>query len=145
LEALANENKVLFRTFVPNLPALFQSLDALVTMGGYNTLVESVSAGVRTICVPRVSPRAEQLMRAEAFERLGLLTMCHPTGLTAEKLGKAITRVLSTSADALRQKAHETLSFDGAAHAADQLIELAVQGKNPANGSSHGPQPIVRT
>ena len=145
LETLANENKVLFRTFVPHLPALFHSLDALVTMGGYNTIVESVSAGVRTICVPRVSPRAEQLMRAEAFERLGLLTMCHPTGLTAAKLGTAIARALGTSADELRQKALETISFNGAAHAADQLIELAARGRYPANGSAHGRQPIVRT
>jgi predicted glycosyltransferase len=146
LEKLAHEHRVVFRTFVPHLPALFHSLDALVTMGGYNTLVEAVSAGVRTICVPRVSPRAEQLMRAEAFERLGLLRMCHPAGLTPALLGKAISNALSESSDGLRKKAHATLRFDGAARAAAHLIELAQQGlkKNGSNGAAHRRQTAPR-
>jgi predicted glycosyltransferase len=146
LEKLADENDVKFRTFVPHLPALFPSLDALVTMGGYNTLTEAISAGVRTICVPRVSPRAEQLMRAEAFERLGLLSVCHPARLTPAVLGNAISSALRQSSADLLKRAHKTLRFDGAARAADQLIEVAAQGlkKNGSNGVAHFHQATPR-
>ncbi len=128
LEKLAHKNGVTFRVFVPHLSALFPSLDALVTMGGYNTLVEAISAGVRTICVPRVSPRAEQLMRAEAFERLGLLTVCHPARLSPAILGDAISSALRESPDTIRKRARKLLNFDGAGTAADRLIELAREG-----------------
>src|ERR1041385_4028461 len=69
---------VTLHTFVTGLPGMFRSLDALVCMGGYNTLVEAVSKGVPTVCVPRTFPRREQLIRARAFERLGLLTVLTP-------------------------------------------------------------------
>jgi Predicted glycosyl transferase len=143
LEKLAHEHQVVFRTFVPNLPALFHSLDALVTMGGYNTLVEAANAGMRIICVPRVSPRVEQLTRADAFQRLGVLRMCHPEGLTPAMLGKAISTSLNESQDELRKKAHETLRFDGAARAADYLIELAMKGlkKNGSHAATQRRQP----
>src|SRR5206468_3590293 len=43
LERLAGRCGVTFRTFVPHLPLMFNSADALVCMGGYNTLTEAVS------------------------------------------------------------------------------------------------------
>ena len=58
---------------MPNLSAWFGDVDALVCMGGYNTLAEAANAGTATVCVPRVAPRAEQAIRAQAFARLGLL------------------------------------------------------------------------
>ena len=46
--------------------------------GGYNTLAEAALHAVPAVCVPRVAPRSEQLIRARAFERLGLLRLLHP-------------------------------------------------------------------
>ena len=70
LQSLAAANGVSYCSFVPHLSALFEEVDALVCMGGYNTLVEAAALGVPTICVPRVKPRIEQLLRAEAFAKL---------------------------------------------------------------------------
>src|SRR5207249_3601543 len=72
-QQLAAQSEVTFHTFIPCLPDLFPALDGLVCMGGYNTLIEAVSQGLPTVCVPRISPRSEQLLRAQVFERLGLL------------------------------------------------------------------------
>jgi predicted glycosyltransferase len=125
LERLAREKAVTLRTFVPHLSALFSSLDALVCMGGYNTLVESAALGVPTVCVPRVTPRIEQLMRAEAFERLGLLQVCRPHELTPQKLREQICAALRAHPHDLRTRATTALKFNGAHGAAECLLSLA--------------------
>src|SRR6266850_2561826 len=125
LEKLATEKGVALRTFVPHLSALFDSVDALVCMGGYNTLVESAALGIPTVCVPRVKPRIEQLMRAEAFERLGLLQICRPGELTPEKLREQIFTAIKIRPQALRARAKDALKFNGASSAAECLLSLA--------------------
>ncbi|HTL59986.1 MAG TPA: glycosyltransferase [Candidatus Limnocylindrales bacterium] len=122
LSSLAKKNHVAFRHFIPHLASLFDSVDALVTMGGYNTLVEAAASGVPTVCVPRIQPRIEQLMRAEAFARLGLLQLCHPAELTAEMLRAKLALALGTRPPILRARAHAALDFDGARRAATCLL-----------------------
>ncbi len=125
LEALAARHGVGFRSYVPQLSALFGELDALVCMGGYNTLVEAAAAGVPTVCVPRVAPRIEQMLRARAFERLGLLQVCDPADLTPETLRQKIVVAMKTPAPALQNRARAALSFDGGRQAAETLLSLA--------------------
>jgi predicted glycosyltransferase len=125
LEKLSTRTGVTFRHFIPHLSALFGSVDALVCMGGYNTLVEAAALGVPTVCVPRVYPRIEQLMRAAAFQRLGLVQTCHPENLTAENLRDQITSALRCSPTALRARSHRVLDFTGAQRAANSLLSLA--------------------
>jgi len=125
LTRLAAENGVTLRQFVPQLPTLFKSLAALVSMGGYNTIVEAVSKGVPTVCVPRVVPRTEQLIRAEAFERLGLLHSVHPSRLNPQSLRDQIAAAIATPRNQLLQRANQQLRFDGAQQAARHLLELA--------------------
>ena len=124
LEIIASETGVTLRHFVPHLSALFGSVDALVCMGGYNTLVEAAALGVPAVCVPRIYPRVEQLMRAEAFQRLGLLQLCHPDQM-AGNLRSHIEAALQTSPAFLRARAHKLLDFNGAARAASCLLSLA--------------------
>src|SRR5439155_20952897 len=118
LGRLAARANVTLHTFVPSLSLMFQHVDALVCMGGYNTLVEAVSKGVPTVCVPRTSPRREQLIRARAFERLGLLTVIVPEKVNAGNLGSAIHSVVGASRQELLARVHSALSFDGARRAA---------------------------
>ena len=125
LERRARQARVAFRQFVPHLSALFGELDVLVCMGGYNTLVEAVAAGVPTVCVPRVTPRTEQLIRAEAFQRLGLVQVCRPDQLSPERLRSQIAAGLRISSPALRARAHAALQFDGARRASEHLLSFA--------------------
>jgi predicted glycosyltransferase len=125
LRSLAARANVALRTFVPNLSEMFQSVEALVCMGGYNTLVEAVSRGVPTVCVPRTTPRREQLIRARAFERLGLLSVITPEKVNAGNLGRAIHSLVGASRQELLARVHSALSFDGARLAARHLLALA--------------------
>lgn len=123
LQNLSAAAQVPLFTFVSNLSGLFPSLDALVCMGGYNTLAESVSCGVPTICVPRVFPRTEQLIRAKAFERLGLVRTIHPENLSPEKLDEEIQLALTRPTTVI--KPGTLLNFNGAEQAAQTLLNLA--------------------
>ncbi|MBI3848738.1 MAG: hypothetical protein HY298_00395 [Verrucomicrobia bacterium] len=122
---LAEENNVVVRKFLPHLSALFWSVDALVCMGGYNTLCEAVSKGVPTVCVPRIVPRTEQLIRANAFQRLGLVNTIRPDQLNVENLRAAVGAALKKSRQDLLARAQKHLSFDGARQAARRLLALA--------------------
>src|SRR5437016_7118415 len=54
---------------------LFRSV--VVSMGGYNAVCEVLSAERPTVIVPRVRPRKEQLLRAQALQRRGVARMIH--------------------------------------------------------------------
>ena len=114
-----------FRSFVPQLAGWFGVVDALVCMGGYNTLVEAVSRGTPTVCVPRVRPRREQAIRAEAFGRLGLIRNLSPDSLSPARLRAEVELALTERRDELARRAHRALDFGGARRAARNLLEVA--------------------
>jgi len=125
IKRLAEENGVIVRNFLPHLSGLFWSVDALVCMGGYNTLCEAVSKGVPTVCIPRIVPRTEQLIRANAFQKLGLLRALRPDHLNVENLRHEISFALQQSRQELLGRAQRHLSFDGARQSARRLLALA--------------------
>jgi len=143
LEKLALANGVTFRNFVPHLSALFSSLDALVCMGGYNTLVEATALGVPTVCVPRVIPRTEQLIRAEAFARLGLLRVCRPEQLDPQRLGDHIAVALNSSPQDLQTRACSALNYDGARQAAKRLLAIASEFAPAKQRKTAAPQTLA--
>ncbi|MBA3652222.1 MAG: hypothetical protein H0W66_12265 [Chthoniobacterales bacterium] len=110
--------------FVAGLGQVIAVADALVCMGGYNTLVEAVSSGTPTVCVPRVEPRTEQLIRAQALERLKLVRFIKPSHLEPQVLRAEIERALAVPRAELRARG-SILSFNGAAEAARHLVALA--------------------
>ncbi len=125
LQQSGKEADVIVHTFVPHLADYFSTIDALVTMGGYNTLAEAVATGVPTVCVPRVSPRTEQLLRAMAFQKLGLLDYIHPDKLNEKTLGTAIASALGRNRDKLCKRTSSLLKLDGSHEAAQRLVALA--------------------
>ena len=139
LRAQASGANVALHTFIPRLPALFDSIDALVCMGGYNTLAEAAAQAVPTVCVPRTAPRAEQLIRARAFDRLGILRLVHPGELTPGALRTAVAAALATPRALVRENVEAALNFDGAHHAAQELLSLA--GAPARNGEALGAFP----
>lgn len=73
---------------------LFGRADRLVAMGGYNTTCEALSFGKPALIIPRVTPRREQLIRAERMSALGLLDFLHPDELTPNALSEWLKRDL---------------------------------------------------
>ncbi|MEM7745796.1 MAG: glycosyltransferase [Pseudomonadota bacterium] len=71
---------------------LLAEASGVVAMGGYNTFCEILSMDQPAIIVPRTHPRREQVIRAEAAEKLGLVRMLLPErdGSTAQVMAEAI-------------------------------------------------------
>jgi len=82
--------------FVDDLPDHLAAADAVVAMGGYNTVCEVLDARRPALIVPRVEPRREQLIRAEALQRRGALWFLHPQQLSPQRLMAEIGRLLSS-------------------------------------------------
>jgi predicted glycosyltransferase len=125
LQRRASDAGVEFRDSVPDLSRWLPGIDALVSMGGYNTLSEALSMGVPTLCVPRAQPRVEQLMRARAFAGLDLLRLVEPERLSPNLVRAEVAALLESDRRALAVRAHESLGFGGARRAASSLLELA--------------------
>jgi predicted glycosyltransferase len=82
-------------TSVPDLADLMAAADAVVGMAGYNTAREILTYRRPALLVPRVHPRVEQLIRAEALGGRGLVRVLHPAELTPERLGAEVRRLLA--------------------------------------------------
>jgi predicted glycosyltransferase len=78
--------------FVREPGHLVKRAGCLVTMGGYNTVCEAISFRKRALVVPRVTPRREQLIRAERFRDRGLVDVLHPQALAPDLLSSWVER-----------------------------------------------------
>jgi predicted glycosyltransferase len=67
-------------TFDAHVELLMERAVGVVAMGGYNTFCEILSLDKRAILVPRVTPRQEQLLRANRAAELGLVRALDPLG-----------------------------------------------------------------
>jgi predicted glycosyltransferase len=105
---------------VPRLNSWIGEVNALVCMGGYNTLAEAIAAGTPTVCFPRVWPRTEQLIRARGFAALGLIQMVEPEEFTSLTLANAIQQALARPPNG-----PPSLDLQGAHRAAQLLVDLA--------------------
>ena len=83
-----------FIDFLEDVTSYVGAADAIVSMGGYNSVCELLSLQKPGLIVPRVTPRREQLIRAEALSRRGCLRMVHPTEITPRGLCTEIERLL---------------------------------------------------
>jgi predicted glycosyltransferase len=94
--------------FVADAGPLIGAADAVVTMGGYNTVCEAMSHGTRALVVPRVTPRAEQLIRARRLEELGMLDVLHPSELSPQRVAGWLA-----AGDARPPTARASIDFSG--------------------------------
>lgn len=132
----ANCQNLHMTDYIPELPALFKEADLVVSMGGYNTSAELLAAGCKVILIPRTwsygehtrqaeaKEDHEQLIRAQALDRLNLARCLHPADLSPERLCDAIKTELGRSH---RENLKMPL-LNGAARAAEYLMSL-VGGK----------------
>ncbi len=88
-EAAANPHITLLN-FTDDMLSYMNAADAVVSMGGYNTVCEILTLAKRAVVVPRTFPVEEQRIRAERMTRLGLFKMICPDQLNAETLARAV-------------------------------------------------------
>ena len=92
----AGRSGLLMLRFTDDLEQRVAEADVVVTMGGYNSIVECVSHGRRTLVVPRKAPRKEQLLRAEAFAAHGMVESLLPDRLSADSLAATVRSLLQS-------------------------------------------------
>ncbi|SRR5206468_6280299 len=90
----AGDSHIRILEFTDDLMSYLTAADLIVSMGGYNTVCEILSAGRRAIVVPRSKPVEEQLIRAERMARLGLFRYLHPDDLTPSLLMETVQNEL---------------------------------------------------
>lgn len=83
--------------FVPDTSALITGASAIVTMGGYNSVCELLAAGHPGLIVPRVRPRREQAIRAEAMTARTHLGQLPLPELTPDALASRLASAVRTS------------------------------------------------
>lgn len=99
--------------YSPNMSQMWATHRTVVCMGGYNTLIEALFYGLHVICIPRVAPRLEQLVRAQIFADRGWIHCLHPSQLSVESLQNAATKKLHPVGRP---------DFGGAEHAATTIL-----------------------
>ena len=98
--------KVQIKPFVRNLEKRMAGADAVVTMGGYNTLCEILSLKKPALVIPRDNPRQEQLLRATVFKDRGLCDFIKWGDVSPELLRDKVNTLLdnpTTYVDQLEQ------------------------------------------
>lgn len=123
LEQGAALDGIRFHRTHANMQDLLASADLFVTMGGYNSVVEAIATGCRTLVVPRVGPSAEQRMRATCLAERGMIEAIETHHASPEALA-AVFRTVRRGA-ARRTPA---ISLNGADNAA-AFICGAIAGK----------------
>jgi predicted glycosyltransferase len=106
-------------TSVVDAAALLKRATAVVTMGGYNSLVEVLQWRKKALVVPRHAPSAEQQLRTRLFAERGLVRMLDPENLTPSRLGEALLELLE---DESIPVASNVPPLDGAQRAAGLLL-----------------------
>jgi len=96
----------------------------VIMMGGYNSACEALSFEKPMLIVPRVKPRQEQMIRAQALRAIGLADLLHPEQLSPD----ALTQWLSQ--DRPRPEVHGRVDFNGLS-ALSAMLERLVSGPTP--------------
>jgi predicted glycosyltransferase len=105
----------------PDFRTLLAQAELSVSQAGYNTVVDLLRCGVRSILVPfEDGHETEQRLRAERLKALGLAEIVPEDGLSAQQLAQAIRRGLSRASASLPK-----ISIDGARRSVAIAEELA--------------------
>ena len=138
---IAANSQIHWLDYTDDLASYMVAADAVVSMGGYNTICEILSLGKRAIVVPRTEPVQEQWIRAERMAELGLFQAIHPDQLTAAGLGQALMVQLSAQGG----EPTATLDMDALPRITNLLRGLLKLGpvERPVYSSSFSPVEVT--
>ena len=135
LHAKISKERVTFTDYQDDLASYVAAADLSVSMGGYNTVCEVLSAGVPSLVIPRIFPRKEQYIRAQRLESRGLLRLILPDSLCPDALSTAAARALERP-----HSASSPVRLDGGARAARFLHSLLFDRDSTRIAASAGSQ-----
>jgi predicted glycosyltransferase len=83
--------------FTDQIEPLTAGACAIVSMGGYNTAVEALSARVPSLFIPRSSPRLEQTIRSDRLSKCSGVKWCAASDVTPGVIGRFLASAMSGS------------------------------------------------
>lgn len=117
-----NLDDAIITEFTDDLASYIDASQAIVCMGGYNTICEVLSLGKKAIVVPRVNPVKEQWIRARKMADFGLLKTIHPEDLTRELLANVLIDELEIEGKSLPPVSR--LDLDGLPRISQAIVTL---------------------
>ncbi|MGO1440601.1 MAG: glycosyltransferase family protein [Brevibacterium yomogidense] len=125
--AVAAGSRTRVVTTVPDGLACIRTADALIGMGGYNTVAEALATDTPMLVCPRVEPRTEQLIRARGLGTQGSLDWCTPARLSPETIGEWIASAVADGGTVRDRQitARGALRLDGLARVVEFAAGLA--------------------
>jgi len=118
---------------------IMSAADAIVSMGGYNSVCEALAVARPLVIVPRETHKVEQAIRAEILATQGLARCVHPSELNGESLAESMAWALTCDRRAYAARVRELIpSFDGAARLTAYLSRWL--GESCDRAARGGPQ-----
>jgi predicted glycosyltransferase len=124
---------VRFDEFNDDMASCIAAADGIVSMGGYNTVCEVLSARKPALIVPRSKPVLEQTLRAERMARLGWIKCLRLEDATPKALITGAIRMTSSGLAQVRARRH--VPFDGLDRIA-QIVSGAPLAIEPAHAGA---------
>jgi predicted glycosyltransferase len=110
--------------FTDRFEHVLAQASGVVAMGGYNTVVEILSAGVPALLVPRRTPRREQWIRAQRLSAVADLQFCSVEECDPSRIGRFVARVTGEG----HESARSPLRLDGLGRTALEVRRLLAPG-----------------
>jgi predicted glycosyltransferase len=109
--------------YSPDFLGCLRQADLSISMGGYNTVMNLLATGVRSLVYPYTANNdQEQYTRARKLERLGVVELLHPEMLVPEVLAQKVAGMLAKTPVTLQ------VDTDGAANTV-LILKSALSGK----------------
>jgi predicted glycosyltransferase len=105
-----------------NLVPSLEAAHLVVAMAGYNTSAEIIAARKRAILVPRAAPRAEQRMRANLLDKLGVVRSVEPGPDLVQRLAALLP--VAVAEPLPPDRAWASLDLNGAERVAEHLLTV---------------------
>ncbi|HAZ44764.1 MAG TPA: glycosyl transferase [Cyanobacteria bacterium UBA11369] len=116
----ANYSNINIRRFTTQLIAHMEKASLSISLGGYNTTMNVLKTGVRSLIYPSNKDR-EQAIRAEKLEEMGILEVIRPEDLNPARLAEKIVNSLNKKPV---KSLCQTLNLQGAEKTAQLLRNL---------------------
>jgi predicted glycosyltransferase len=122
-QAALSKSNVTLQRYTSNLMAYMKKADLSISLTGYNTTMNILRTGVRSLVVPigHYSYDKEQVIRTKKLERLGIVEVIEPENLEPAYLAKRIINCLNKNSD---PKANYLFDLQGAEKTTIFLKEL---------------------
>lgn len=102
-ESTQNTNNLNLKKYTNNLLAYLKAADLSISMGGYNTTMNILTTGVRSMILPFTgNGDREQTIRAEKLEKLGVLRVIYPKDLQPDIFAEKTIAHLQTIPSSVR-------------------------------------------